>query len=614
MCGIAGFYNLLTCDPQVCLTIMGNTMIHRGPDAEGFYKDDTVGLVHRRLSIIDLSATANQPMHSQCGRYVMVYNGEVYNYREIQTEIEKEKGLSFRTHSDSEVVIEAFALWGTDCVKRFNGMFAIAIYDKQDHRLYLMRDRIGIKPLFIFRKGNQLSFASEIKALLIVPEIKSALQQNRNAFTCFLHLGYIPQPQTAWTEIQKFPAGCTACFDGEKLSINSYWSAAERISENVMLDEEDATARLKDLLISSVKMRLVSDVPFGTFLSGGIDSSLVTAISQSVNTGPLNTFSIGFADSAYDESIYARAVAEHLGTKHHEFQMTEKEAMELVTGLNSIYDEPFADSSAIPTLLVSKMAKQHVTMTLSGDGGDELFMGYGAYRWAERLQHPFWKITHRPMAALFKYGNSRQKRIGEMLSYSGQDLRSHIFSQEQYLFSIAEIGGMLTDQQTFPKFQTLEKFYPETSRQLKPSEKQALYDLSHYLKDDLLVKVDRASMQHSLETRVPLLDYRIVEFALNLDPSLKYRNGVTKYLLKKILFQYLPKTLFDRPKKGFAVPLSSWMKGPLKPWVLDNLNIQRILDKGLVKPESVQFLLDKFYSGGSDYLYNRIWALVVLHQ
>jgi asparagine synthase (glutamine-hydrolysing) len=614
MCGIAGFYNLLTPAPDVCLTLMGNALAHRGPDAEGFFTDDSVGLAHRRLSIIDLSTSANQPMHSCCGRYVMVYNGEVYNYREIATEITRQNGLQFQTHSDSEVVIEAFALWGKDCVTHFNGMFVIVVYDKQDHKLYLMRDRIGIKPLFIFQKGTQLAFSSEIKALMAVPEIKSVVQQNTNAFSHFLHLGYIPQPQTAWMEIQKFPAGCTACYDGEKLSINPYWSAAKMISEKVMMDEEDATAQLKELLISSVKMRLVSDVPFGTFLSGGIDSSLVTAIAQSVNSSPLNTFSIGFVDPKYDESAYARAVAEHLGTKHHEFQVTEKEAMELIPCMNGIYDEPFVDSSAIPTLLVSKMAKQNVTMTLSGDGGDELFMGYGAYCWAERLQHPFWKTFHQPIAALFKHGNSRQKRIGELLRYKGNVHPSHIFSQEQYLFSIEEIGGMLTDQQTFPKFGTLEKFYPETSRQLSPSEQQAFFDLTHYLKDDLLVKVDRASMQYSLETRVPLLDYRVVEFALNLDPTLKYHNGVTKYLLKKILYQYLPNKLFDRPKRGFAVPLGSWMKGPLKPWVLDSLSRQSILKRNLVSPESVQLLLNRFYSGGSDYLYNRIWALVILHQ
>jgi len=623
MCGIAGFYNLSSSDPQRSLKLMGDALAHRGPDAEGFFVEGPTGLVHRRLSIIDLSSAANQPMQSQCGRYMMVYNGEVYNYKEIQAEIEKEKGLQFRTHSDSEVVIEAFALWGSGCAKRFNGMFAIAVYDRKSGQMTFMRDRLGIKPLFIFQHGKQLAFASEIKALRAVPEIDNALHPDREAQMQSLHFGYIPQPYTAWEEITKFPAGCTATYDGEQLNITHYWTAESCFKEHPLTDEQEAFSTLKELLISSVRMRLVSDVPFGTFLSGGIDSSLVTAIAQSVHNAPLNTFSIGFESSKHDESRYARAVAEHLGTRHHEFMVTEKEAMERVPSLAAIYDEPFTDSSAIPTLLVSQLAKKHVTMTLSGDGGDELFMGYGSYRWAQRLNHPFWKRFHNPAAALLKYGNSRQQRAGEMLRYKTTDLRSHIFSQEQYLFSSAEIsklrtgalhGRPLSDRALREGTREGRPDIVSSSRTLLPAERQSLYDLTHYLKDDLLVKVDRASMQHALETRVPLLDYRIVEFALNLHPDLKYANGISKVLLKKVLYSYLPASLFDRPKWGFSVPLDSWMKGPLKSWVLDSLTEERIRSKGLVDPAAVKSLLNRFYSGGPDYLYNRIWALVVLHN
>lgn len=623
MCGIAGFFQLVTSNPRHALARMGEALAHRGPDAEGFFVDGPVGLVHRRLSIIDLSSAANQPMLSQCGRYAMVYNGEVYNYKEIQAAMEAESGLQCRTRSDSEVVLEAFVLWGPNCVKRFNGMFAIAIFDKKSKQLFLMRDRLGIKPLFIFQQGTTLAFASEIKALRAVPEIASQLQTDESASAVFLHLGYIPEPQTAWQQIQKFPAGCTAVYDGTKLEISTYWDAASCLTENVIIDETTALAQLKELLISSVRMRLVSDVPFGTFLSGGIDSSLVTAIAQSVHNAPLNTFSIGFEAAAYDESGYARAVAEHLGTAHHEFKVTEKEALELVPQLQNIYDEPYADSSAIPTLLVSKLAKKHVTMTLSGDGGDELFMGYGAYRWAERLQQPFWKAFHNPMAALLKHGNSRQQRIGEMLRYHGNNLHTHIFSQEQYLFSLAQVESLLAHTIQLPERPPFLISCPERSRRvnfeflvrlLTPSELQAHFDLTHYLKDDLLVKVDRASMHYALESRVPLLDYRIVEFALNLHPKLKYNNGISKVLLKKVLYSYLPEQLFARPKRGFAVPLGAWMKGPLKPWVLDTLTESRIRERGIVNPTEVQSLLQKFYNGGPDYLYNRIWALVVLHQ
>ncbi len=628
MCGIAGFFQLQTNDPEDRLKLMGKAIAHRGPDAEGFFVEGAVGFVHRRLSIIDLSSAANQPMLSQCGRYVMVYNGEVYNFKEIQTEIEKEKGLRLRTKSDSEIVLEAFALWGRNCVKRFNGMFAIAVFDKQTGALSLMRDRLGIKPLFIFQHKDTIAFASEIKALRAVPEIADHLERDDIAHAAFFHLGYIPQPMTAWKQIGKFPAGHTAVFDGKQWEINAFWNAADCLKKEVLTDEEEAFNTLKSLLVSSVRMRLVSDVPFGTFLSGGIDSSLVTAIAQSVHNAPLNTFSIGFDVATHDESRYARAVAEQLRTNHHEFMVTEKEALELVPELNEIYDEPYADSSAIPTLMVSKLAKTQVTMTLSGDGGDELFMGYGAYQWAERLHQPMWKMLHSTVGCLMKYGNSRQQRIGAMLRYPTGDLSSHIFSQEQYLFSATELHQLLNP--SVISAQTLPPLSPESCslfsvtsspftkislpRPLLPSEQQAFHDLTHYLKDDLLVKVDRASMHYALESRVPLLDYRIVEFALNLHPSLKFNNGISKVLLKKVLYSYLPESLFARPKRGFAVPLSTWMKGPLKPWVLDSLTPSRIQSRGLVRPAEVERLLKKYFNGGPDYLYNRVWTLVVAHQ
>lgn len=608
MCGIAGFFNLELPDALTGLRQMGNALAHRGPDAEGFFNEGPVGLVHRRLSIIDLSTAANQPMVSHCGRYAMVFNGEVYNFEEIRRQVEEQRPLPWRTHSDTEVVLEAFALWGTDCVKRFNGMFAIAVWDRQSCRLSLMRDRIGIKPLFVFQHGNQWAFASELKALRAVPEIAKRLTPDHGSQLYSLHAGYIPQPRTAWHEIRKFPAGCSGVFEGGELKIRAWWRPEEVIRQPLLNNEPQALSTLKELLVSSVRMRLVSDVPFGTFLSGGIDSSLVTAIAQSVHNAPLNTFSIGFESSVHDESRYAQAVAQHLGTAHHTFRVTEKEAMVLVPGLPAIYDEPFMDSSAVPTLLVSRLAKQQVTMTLSGDGGDELFMGYGAYRWADRLQQPFWKALHQPLAGLLRYGGSRYQRIGDLLRFTpGTDLPSHIFSQEQYLFSAAELEQLsphtlIPPEQRFP-----------VPPGLDPASRQALHDLTHYLPDDLLVKVDRASMHHALETRVPLLDYRIVEFALNLHPDLKYRQGITKYLLKKVLYSYLPERLFDRPKWGFSVPMASWLKGPLKPWVMDTLSPECILRKGMVHPRPVKSLLDRFYHNGPEYLYNRVWALVVLH-
>jgi asparagine synthase (glutamine-hydrolysing) len=616
MCGIAGFVNIKISDPEQALRQMGAALAHRGPDAEGFFAENGCGLMHRRLSIIDLSTSANQPMHSQCGRYVMVYNGEVYNYPAIAEDLQKEKELVFRTRSDSEVILEAFALWGSACVSRFNGMFAIAIYDRQEATLTLMRDRLGIKPLFIFQTGNSLAFASELKALRAIPWIRDHLELKRNSIAAYLHLGYVPGPASIHTAVIKMQPGTTALFREGRLESQTYWEAGKQIRADVITDENQAQDELHSLLRSSVKMRLVSDVPFGTFLSGGIDSSLVTALAQEAHNVPVKTFSIGFEERSHDESPYAKAVAEHLGTLHHEFRVTEKEALELIPQLAAVYDEPYADSSAVPTMLVSRLAKQYVSMSLSGDGGDELFMGYGAYRWAERLDTPLWRGMHKAAALAFSLGNSRQQRIAKMLRFPARGKAAHIFSQEQYLFTQAEVTTLLKEPDDAAlleeQMNALTDF--KTARRLQAQEQQALYDLQNYLRDDLLVKVDRASMVYALESRVPLLDYRIAEFAMNLDPSLKFRDGQTKFLLKKILYQYVPAPLFDRPKRGFAVPLAAWLKGPLKPMVMETLAEERIVRAGVVDPSQVTKLLKRFYGGGPEYLYNRIWCLLMLHQ
>jgi asparagine synthase (glutamine-hydrolysing) len=610
MCGIAGIYSNEGVSVKENLELLSDALVHRGPDAFGYYTDGPVGLVHRRLSIIDLSHDADQPMVSHNGRYHMVYNGEVYNFPEIRKELEEQGVHEFRTHSDSEVILEAFSLWSCDFVNHLNGMFALAIYDKEEKILFLFRDHIGIKPLFVFRDGKTLAFASELKALLAVPYIRRKISYKTEAIAEYLHLGYIPEPHTAWDNIQKFPSGSYAKFDGNEFIIIPYWKPEKLIGAQTFNDEQQAVEQLNELLISSVKMRLVSDVPFGTFLSGGIDSSLVTAIAQKVHGEKINTFSVGFKESTHDESPYARAVASHLKTIHHEFMVTEKEAMDLLPELTDVFSEPFADSSAIPTLLVSSLARQQVTMTLSGDGGDELFMGYGAYRWAQRLASTKWKLLRKPVSVLLKAGNIRQKRIADMLRHEGHHLNSHIFSQEQYLFSAHEVSKMLV----FPcEYAGDDLSGTEFSRQLLPEELQSFYDLTHYLKDDLLVKVDRASMHCSLETRVPLLDNRIIEFAVNLDPSLRLYNNTGKYLLKKVLYKYLPEHLFNRPKRGFAVPLNKWMKGPLGYLINDYLSPEIIKKHQVINPEAAAKLVARYKNPGNDHLYNRVWSLIVLH-
>ena len=605
MCGLAGMYspNGVT---RETLKKMTDAIAHRGPDAEGYFIDGSFGLAHRRLSIIDLSTAANQPMQSNCGRYQMVFNGEVYNYREIA----KELSVSLKTTGDSEVILEAFAKWGPQMVNKLNGMFTIAIFDTLEKKLFLFRDRLGIKPLFIYRHNGIIAFASELKAIVALKkELK--LSVNRTAIPYFLHLGYIPQPLSIYNEIEKFPSGSWAVTDGKSFETERYWNPKEKISSTIISDEKEAKQQLKELLQASVSRRLVSDVPFGTFLSGGIDSSLVTALAQNSTSDKLKTFSIGFDDAKHDESHFARQVSEHLGTEHHEYRITEKDALELVTDILPQYDEPYADSSAIPTMLVSKMARQEVTMTLSGDGGDELFHGYGMYNWAERLAHPAVIGLRWPISKILSLGEDRYKRISKVFDYSNSDnLQSHIFSQEQYMFSVSELKNVLID--PVPALSLLDQNTP-LDRKLTAAEKQALFDIEFYLKDDLLTKVDRASMRYSLETRVPLLDHTIVEFALNLNPNLKTKDGVQKHLLKQVLYDFVPKELFDRPKWGFSIPLDKWLKNDLSFLLEEFLSEKKVTEIGLVKWEEVAHLKRKF-AAGQHHLYNRIWLLILLHQ
>lgn len=613
MCGITGYYSPNKLFSESELHAMTNSLEHRGPDAFGYYMDECIGFGHRRLSILDLSAAADQPMFSHCGRFVIIYNGEVYNYREIALELKANKPqLNFKTTSDTEVILEAFAHWGEHFVEKLNGMYAIAIYDIQERALFIYRDRMGIKPIYYYWDGENIVFASELKALKKLKG-KIDLKFNVTAVHEFLHLGYIPEPHSIYEHIQKMPAGTFFKIKGKKLIVTNYWKAEHRIKQQVEDDFNSAKKTLTALIESSVNYRMISDVPFGTFLSGGIDSSLVTAIAQKFSNKPINTFSIGFKDEKHNESNFAKNVANYLKTNHHEFILTEKESMPLFDTLNSIYDEPFADSSAIPTLIVSKLAREYVKMTLSGDGGDELFMGYGAYQWAKRLSNPVLKTLRRPIAFGLSQFNSRYQRVGELLRYRDEaSKKSHIFSQEQNLFSRQEIKALI--HLDLQKDLLLKENFNSLMRTLSSEEEQALFDINYYLKDDLLVKVDRASMHYSLETRVPLLDYRIVEFALNLSTDLKIKNGESKYLLKQIVYDYIPKAFFNRPKWGFSIPLVKWLKNDLQFLMEDYLSERIIKKHGLVNYEVVLHLKKQFLERNIDHLYNRIWVLIVLHQ
>ncbi|MDD4150174.1 MAG: asparagine synthase (glutamine-hydrolyzing), partial [Bacteroidales bacterium] len=512
-----------------------------------------------------------------------------------------------------EVIVEAFAEWGVTFINKLNGMFSICIYDKQDEILYVFRDRIGIKPLFYYWDGDNFAFSSELKSLLEIKYISDRKQINNSAVNEFLHLGYIPEPNTIFSNIRKFPNGQTGIVSDHGFRMESYWDIEGTIRRNLITDEHEAKTRLNGLIKSSVAMRLVSDVPFGTFLSGGIDSSLVTAVASQEFSGKLKTFSIGFADSQHDESKYARKVSNYLGTDHHEYMVTEKDARDIILDMLDFYDEPFADSSAIPTMMLSKLAKQHVSMVLTGDGGDELFHGYGAYKWAKRLtQFPnttFRRLLGTMMSA---YPSNRSKRASYLYKYKDKaTIKSHIFSQEQYLFSEKELDKLLNPELIYNN--NLEQDYDNFVRKLTPEEAQAVFDLKYYLKDDLLVKIDRASMRYALETRVPLLDVRIVEFALNLNPKLKIVGDTQKYLLKQVLYDYIPERYFDRPKWGFSIPLRRWMQTDLAFLIDDYLNESVIKEFNFVEFKEVSRIVNLF-KAGHDYLYNRIWLLIILHK
>lgn len=603
MCGIGGFKSEILNAGH--LNVFKTVQAHRGPDAYGVYEntENNVFLAHNRLSIMDLSAVANQPMFSDDGNLVVVFNGEVFNFQDLKKEL---SDYPFRTEGDTEVLLAGFKTWGPSFVERLRGMFAFAIYDIKNDSIFLYRDRLGIKPLYYSQFQNSFVFASELESIYTL--FKGKLSINKTAIYDFLHVGYIPQPATIWNEISKFPAGYYACLEGSKLKFcKPYWSAEKNIMESAISNETEAIEKLEFALEKSIAERLISDVPLGTFLSGGIDSSLISAMAQKQISGKLNTFSIGFKDSKKNEAPHARQVADYIGSDHHELMVDKKEIVDLIPSLTEVYQEPFSDSSAFPTLLISQFAKNKITVAFSGDGGDELFHGYGAYQWAPKLNNPFVKALKPVFNTVLKLGPDRYQRASHLFENAGQSsIEAHIFSQEQYMFSASEISQLTNTPYSF--------FYinPELKRALSPAESQAFFDLENYLKDDLLVKVDRASMKYGMEVRLPLLDHSFVELALNIDSSLKIRGKEQKYILKKILYKYIPEKYFNRPKEGFSIPLNELLKDELRYLVEKYLSKSFINTYGLLNYKYVKQLKDKFYTQKQDYLYNRIWLLIVL--
>lgn len=572
MCGICGYVSKKTISPEQ-LKKMNDTMYHRGPNDSGeeIYEmagGYRVGFAQRRLSILDLSVLGHQPMHSSDQRISVVYNGEIYNFRELKKEL---SGYPFRSNCDTEVIIAAYLKWGADCVTKFNGMFAIALYDRENESLYLFRDRIGKKPLYYWKQEDGIVFASELKPILACPDFPKEIR--REVLPRYLFQQYINAPDSIFQDVYKVEPGSALCFHAGELKTWKYWDISQvyrKCLARPVGSYEEAKSGLKALLEKSVSMRMISDVPLGSFLSGGYDSSLVTAIAQAHSDTPVKTFSIGFHETKYNEAGYAKAVAEYLGTNHTELYIDEKEMFELVDSIPYYYDEPFADSSQIATMLVSKLASEHVTVALSGDGGDEFFCGYNIYenvRQAQKLD-----VLGGMVHGLCNLPGFRQAGVEERLPFRVRVIAGNRekesktqFGAGNYIVKANAMVKAVPGLKFLPVHYLNESKYDVADWQIR----RMLLDMDTYLPGDILCKVDRASMKYSLEARCPILDTDVMEFSYRIPHSYKYAGGDKKHILKDIAYDYIPKELLERPKVGFGVPLDKWLRGPLKEQLLD---------------------------------------------
>ena len=643
MCGLTGLLRV-TADQTAgslvtAVTCMADTLRHRGPDDDGVWIDAAVGVAlgFRRLAIVDLSPAGHQPMLSASGRFVLVFNGEVYNHRELRERLQAEGALPpLRGHSDTEIILACIEAWGMErAVRAFVGMFAFALWDRTERTLSLVRDRLGVKPLYYGRAGDTFLFGSELKALRAHPDFRAPI--DRDSICLLMRYAYIAAPYSIYKGIYKLPQGTILTLRSgqrETPEPKPYWSVRQTIESGAAQpfrgDDQEALHRLDSLLRDAIGLRMIADVPLGVFLSGGVDSSTVAALMQAQSSRPIRTFSIGFAEEAYNEAPHARAVACHLGTDHTELIVSPAEARAVIPRLPTLYDEPFADSSQIPTLLVSELARRHVTVSLSGDGGDELFAGYNRYLWGssvwERMTHvprPLRSLAAGSLNLLSPHGwdalfntmesflpaRFRQRTPGDKLVklaaalganspdtlYRG--LVSHCDAPEGTVIGAQEPATLLTNPTDWP---CLPNFI----------DRMMYLDLCTYLPDDILVKVDRASMGVSLEAREPLLDHRLLEFAWQLPQTMKIRDGQGKWLLRQALYQYVPREFIERPKMGFAIPFDSWLRGPLRDWAEALLDEHRLQQEGYLQAAPIRKKWREHLSGRRNWQYY-LWNVLM---
>jgi asparagine synthase (glutamine-hydrolysing) len=609
MCGIAVFLNKDWTRDH--LQKMTDCLAHRGPDAAGIYYDEVagLGLGHRRLSILDLSEAANQPFYSRDGRYAMIFNGEIYNYKEVAAKY----NIQTQTSSDTEVIIEAFVKVGIACLNDFNGMFTIAIWDKEDKKLWLIRDRFGVKPLVYYHKGTAFAFASELKALLKLPVERKV---NTGALKDYLFLEYVPSSHSMLEDFHKLPHGHYAIVKDGRVTVQPYYTFKDKIAPRPLPDlkEENVMDEFEDLLQSSIKYRQVSDVPVGAFLSGGTDSSLICAIFQQQNKMPIKTFTIGFDVAGFDESGYAKRVADILHTDHAQFRLTDKDSLSIVEKLVDYYDEPFSAPSCIPSYLVCHEARKVVTVAMSGDGGDELFMGYGYYDLYRRLKKLYRMdagIGRKVLASVFAMAGKRYQRASRLFRLTEKDLLVQLWAEQQYSFSEKEITKLTGE--AYEPSSIHDSWRKIDALKLHDYEKISLFDIEQYLSNNLLYKMDSASMANSLEVRNPYLDYRLMEFSYNLPLEYKIRNGEPKYLMKKLLEKYLPNDLVYRRKWGFPAPIGNWLYRELAYLIDKWLDPKRISAQGIFNAAEVKRYVDAFRSG-KDFQYKRLWSIIIFQM